>query len=249
MNEEALTRMDGTPGPTALVGGWEHTPGCEPIDDFVMQLLGTKRPRVTIVPVTSTKKMLPVAIERAHGYWNRLGGRVAVSLPQVDNPQPALELLTGSDIIVLTGGLADRLTTVLTQTGAWDRILELWRDGSALIASSRGLMEIFEWRWALRGPSPFKLRPGLGLYGGYIGAPHFDRYRMRRWSPRLAIQLASRDLSFLGVDERTDLVGGPTGFTVVGSGRVGVMNGPERREFGAGTQVTLNRDSGRRART
>ncbi|HET7483423.1 MAG TPA: Type 1 glutamine amidotransferase-like domain-containing protein [Actinomycetota bacterium] len=211
-------------GPAVLLGGWEHTPGCESIDEMVMEHLGTRSPRVSIVPVASTPRMLPVAIERAHGYWKRLGGTVAVALPRDTDPSPAIEALDGADIVVLTGGLADRIIPVLLQTGIWDRIVERWRRGSALVGSSRGLIDLFEWRWALRLPRPLRLTRGLGLFGGYVAVPHFDKYALKRWGPRLGPELHDRDLGLLGLDERTALVGDGTGFTVVGSGMVTVVD-------------------------
>src|SRR4051794_34402058 len=96
-------------GPTVLLGGWEHTTGCESIDESVMDHIGTRSPRVSIVPVASTPRMLPVAIDRAHRYWRSLGGTVAVALPRENDPRPAIEALDGADIVVLTGGLADRI--------------------------------------------------------------------------------------------------------------------------------------------
>ena len=237
---EPLAAGPGT-GPTVLVGGWEHTAGCESIDEMVMEHLGTRSPRVSIVPVASTPRMLPVAIDRAHRYWKALGGTVAVSLPQGNDPRQAIEALDGADIVVLTGGLADRIRPVLLRTGFWDRIVDRWQRGSALVGSSRGLIDLFEWRWALRMPRPLRLSQGLGLFGGYIGVPHFDKYALKKWGPRLGPELNDRGLGLLGLDERTALVGGPGCFTVVGSGDLTLVDGHTTRVFSAGRHVNLDR--------
>ena len=237
---EPVAAHPGT-GPTVLVGGWEHTAGCESIDELVMEHLGTRSPRVSIVPVASTPRMLPVAIDRAHRYWKTLGGTVAVALPQGNDPRQAIEALDGADIVVLTGGLADRIKPVLLRTGVWDRIVDRWRRGSALVGSSRGLIDLFEWRWALRVPKPLHLTQGLGLFGGYIGVPHFDKYGLKKWGPRHGPQLEERELGLLGLDERTALVSGPDGFTVVGSGDLTVVDGTTTRVFSSGDHVTLDR--------
>ncbi len=222
-----------------LLGGWEHTKGCECIDELVTEMLGVRSPRVAITPVASTLKMLPVAIDRAKNYWKRLDGTVAVALPRREDPRPALEALAGADIIVLTGGLADRIGPVLLETGMWDRILDLWRCGSAVVGSSRGLMELFERRWCLRAPRPFQLIQGLGLFGGYIAVPHFNRYWFERWAPRMGPALQSEGLGLLGLDERTALVGGETGFSVTGMGYARVVVGTSQSVHAPGARVTL----------
>jgi cyanophycinase-like exopeptidase len=232
-------------GPAVLIGGWEHTAGCESIDEMVMEHLGTRSPRVSIVPVASTPRMLPVAIDRAHRYWKALGGTVAVALPRGNDPRPALAALDGADIVVLTGGLADRIRPVLLRTGVWDRIVERWQRGSALVGSSRGLIDLFEWRWALRPSKPFRLTQGLGLFGGYVGVPHFDKYGLKRWGPKRGPELLERGLGLLGLDERTALVGGAGGFTVVGSGDVTLVDGAATRSFSAGDSIHLERFSSR----
>lgn len=241
LHGERTSTVRSSPGPVVLLGGWEHTPGCESIDEFVMETLGTASPRVAIMPVASTPRMLPVAISRADEYWKRLGGTVSVSLPTNDDPRPALDALNGAEIVVLTGGLADRIRPTLLQSGLWDRVLDLWRQGSAVVGSSRGLMELFEKRWTLRLPNPFQLTDGLGLLGGYVAVPHFDKYALKRWGPAKGQALDKQGLGLLGLDERTALIGGSGGFSVAGAGSVTVVEESFQRVFSAGATVDLSR--------
>lgn len=224
-------------GPVALVGGWEHTSGCEPIDQYLMQVIGRTRPLVTIVPAASSDRMVPIATERALGYWSRMGGKVQVALAGREKPGNVLEALEGADIIVLTGGQSERIRHTLHGTQVWKRMVELWAGGTALVGSSMGLMELFEFRFKLWPPKSLSLVSGLGLLDGYVAVPHFDKYGLRRWSARVAPRLG--DLGLLGLDERTGLVGWVGDFKVVGSGSATVIKGHTRTVYPSGSSVDL----------
>lgn len=208
-------------GPVALIGGLEHTAGCEPIDSYLMEIIGVRRPTVVVMPAASRDRMVPVASERALRYWSRLGGKVRVALAGRDSDATVVTALDGADIIVLTGGQSDLIRMNLHGSPVWTRTAELWAQGAALAGSSMGMIELFERRFKMWPPRPLSLIEGLGLVGGHVGVPHFDRYGLARWS-----RIVSRRLSgtgILGVDERTGVIGRDGEMTVVGCGSASLV--------------------------
>jgi cyanophycinase-like exopeptidase len=224
-------------GPVSLIGGWEHTPGCEPIDEYVMEALGCPTPLVTVVPAASSERMVPIASERAEKYWYRMGGRVRVALPGVGKTDSVLEALEGADIIVLTGGQSAGIRSKLHGSQVWTRIVDLWSEGAAIAGSSMGLMELFKFRFKVWPPKSFSLVSGLGLLDGYVAVPHFDKYGLKWWSGYVAATLG--DLAMLGLDERTALVGKDGLYTVVGSGSATIIRAGQRSVYPSGSTVTL----------
>lgn len=224
-------------GPIALIGGWEHTRGCEPIDLKVLEIMGLSKPVVTVVPAASSERMVPIATERAQLYWQRMGGLLKVALPGRDDPSQIRDALDEADIIVLTGGQSERIRFALHNTPAWEQIVRRWAQGAAVVGSSMGLMELFELRFKVWPPRPLSLVPGLGLLNGHVAVPHFEKYGLRWWSPRVARRLG--DLKILGLDERTGLVGRAGRFHVVGNGNVTVLGAGVRSVYHAGSEVEL----------
>jgi cyanophycinase len=210
------------PGPLALVGGGEHRSGCEPIDRRLMDEVGVSRPRVAVVPVASTRRQLPLAASLARSYWTRLGAEVAIALPDRGASRRGLELMSEADIVVLTGGYPDRLVGSLGASALLDVIIQRWRQGAGVAASSAGAMALFEWRLRLYPPNPFGLMPGLGLLYGYLVAPHFDRFRAQRWGGRVTHTLGG--LGVLGLDESTALVGRNGQYQVLGRNAVTILS-------------------------
>lgn len=225
------------PGPVSLIGGMEHTPGCESIDRRMMDLLGLSRPTVVVVPAASRNKMVPVASERALTHWSRLGGKVRVALAGRDSEEAVADALEEADIIILTGGQSDQIRTALHGSRTWSKIVEMWGEGTAVVGSSMGMIELFELRFKMRPPHPFSLIGGLGLLDGYAGVPHFDKYGLRRWSERVSRRLT--DVSILGIDERTGLIGRDGRLTVVGCGSATIIQGGSSISFRTGTEVEL----------
>lgn len=225
-------------GPLVLLGGLEHTPGCMPIDERLIEMVGKKRPVVTVVPVASSLRKQPAAVATARRYWTALGAHVKVSAPE--GPQDlngAMDALDATDIIVMTGGHPARISRRLKGSAVWDRILSLWRSGVALSGSSAATVEFCEWRAKLKPPYPFKLVEGLGLLKGCITVPHYDVFgidRMTRWF----IPGIERFLT-IGLDEQTGLIGVDGAFDVLGHGGVTLVRGTEKQRYGSGESLKL----------
>jgi cyanophycinase-like exopeptidase len=233
-------------GPIALIGGGEHREATEPIDRQLMDYTGKDRVQVTVVPVASSPHKLPSAAALARNYWTSLGAQhVAFAVPEDRSPQKALDALTEPDIIVLTGGVPDRVVAALGASVIWDRILDLWKNGAALSGSSAGSMALFEWRLRLYPPHPFQLVPGLGPLSNYVSLPHFDRYvtghhwRLE-WLHHTAERFHGRGI--LGLDEGTGLVGWDSRYSVLGRGGVTVLDHGYWRTYPRGAAADLELD-------
>jgi cyanophycinase-like exopeptidase len=76
----------------------------------------------------------------------------------------------------------------------------------------------------------------LGLLPGVSVIPHYDRFG-RMMKP--VVRLHDRDITVVGIDERTALHGGPDRWTVYGVGSVHVFGPGETEVYRAGDAVTL----------
>ena len=228
------------PGPAALLGGGEHRTGCELIDRWLLERSGRTDPRVVVVPAASSPAMLPATAALARTWWHALGASVNVLDPSALAGVAAVAALASADLIVLTGGVPDRLVGALGAGPTWEIVVDRWRDGAGLSGSSAAAMALCTWRLGLRPPRPLRIVPGLGPLEGHVVVPHFDRLVTRagldRWVARRQRRLD--DLAVLGIDERTAVVVDGDDVRVHGVGAVTVLDGAHRSEARAGAPVT-----------
>lgn len=232
-----------TAGPIALIGGSEHRDVTVPIDRWLLESTGASRPRIAVVPVASSARKMPSTAALARSYWTTLGANVEFVVPDPRRPIDSYDALHAPDIIVITGGSPDRVIQSLGVSPLWDRILELWRNGTALSGSSAGSMALLQWRLRLLPPDPFDLVPGLGPLSGYVSLPHYDRYvaghpRRRAWLERVASRFAGRE-GVVGLDEGTALIGWDSDYRVIGRGAVTVLDGGNWTTHASGSRVHL----------
>jgi len=221
------------PGPIALIGGSEHLPGCEAIDRWLLAATGAQRPVVTVVPLASSIRTHGRAVERARRWWREFGVEAVIAGPTAAERDRSIER---ADIIVLTGGVPDRLYSRLAGSATWDLILERWRQGAALSGSSSGAMVMASHRQSVR--PPFKVRPGFGLIANCAVAPHHELSFPRWVAERRAVRLPG--IAIIGVDERTALIRTRSDeFRVVGSGGVTILNDQRSEHFPHGAVVDL----------
>lgn len=232
----ALDRHDterARPGPIALIGGSEHLPGCEAIDRWLLAATGSAIPVVTVVPLASSIRTHGRAVERARRWWRSLGVEAVIAGPTAAERDRSIER---ADIIVLTGGVPDRLYTRLHCSMTWQVIIERWRQGAALSGSSSGAMVMASHRQSVR--PPFRVAPGFGLIANAAVAPHHELGFPRRVAGRRARQLPG--LVIIGVDERTALIRTRSNeFRVVGSGGVTIRKGQTVDHYPRGAVVDL----------
>ena len=211
-------------GLLALLGGQEHTAGCEDIDRRLLEESASDKPAVTVVLAATTPRRRAFKTNEATTYWRRLGVDVRFAMNGGPHEtERALEALEDPDIVVMTGGHPWLLHARLDGSPVLRRILELRDRGVALSGSSAGAIAMCEWRQHLQPPRPFQLVRAFGLVRGCAAAPHFDRYGLDRWAAQVSRRYPK--LRILGLSDRTALVGRDGAFTVYGSGSVTVLQG------------------------
>lgn len=230
-----------TPGPIALLGGSEHRDVTRPIDRWLLERTGARRAQVAVVPVASSRRKLPSTAALARTYWRSLGADVSFVVPDPTAPTATLDALGEPDLVVLTGGVPSRLIASLGASILWDRILQLWHDGTAISGSSAGSMALFDWRLNLYPPHPFRLVPGLGPLTGYLSLPHFDRYVAQRPRQRHILERVTADQQrgIIGIDEGTAIVGRDTDYLVLGRGAVTVLDAGKWTTYPTAATVDL----------
>jgi cyanophycinase-like exopeptidase len=226
------------PGPIGLLGGLEHYEPTMPLDRRILDEVGVFAPEVVVLPLASFRRQAAAAGALAYEQWTRLGARARVILPITGDDPAALEAVAGADVIVLPGGVPNRLMRALEGTPILDEIVARWVAGAAVTGSSAGAIDMFERRLNLYPPNPFRLIPGLGLLHGYIVAPHFDRLHVARWYRPFLAQMGG--LGVIGLDESTGLIGRDGSMQVLGAGSVTIASTEGVEIYPTGSMIDLD---------
>lgn len=189
------------PGPLALVGGGEWTEGC----DFDARLLeASGGHEVVVLPTAAAYEHPDRAVETAARWFAPLGATVR-GLPVLRRPdaedEASAAAVRSARFVYIGGGSPLHLRSVLKNSAVWHALVEAWREGAVLAASSAGAMVLTDPMVDPRGGA-FTL--GLGLVSQLAVIPHADA-----WSPEKAhrtVQLAPAGVPLAAVDERTALV-------------------------------------------
>lgn len=221
-------------GLLALLGGREHGPGCEPIDRMVLDATGRPDPLVAVVPLASSLRTRGRTVGRAVGWWDDLGATTVVAGP---DPEATRRLLDRADIVVLPGGVPDRLHHRLLGGGLDAHLVARWQAGVHLVGSSSGAMVVGSDRQTVR--PPFAVRPGFGLLPNVAVAPHHELTVPRSVAAWRAH--THPHTVIVGIDEATGLVGRDGRFRVLGLGTVTVRRGAWVRVHRSGEQIDLRR--------
>lgn len=225
-------------GLLALLGGQEHTSGCESIDRRMLAEARHDIPRVTVLLAATTPRRRAFKTNEALTYWRSLGIQPQIAMAGGPNEtKRALAALDDPDIVVMTGGHPWLLHRRLDGSPVLDRILDLWRSGVALSGSSAGAIAVCEWRQHLQPPRPFRLVRAFGLLPGSAAAPHYDRYGLDRWAQQVSRRYPQ--LRILGLNDRTALVGRNGEFTVYGESSITLLQGRQVTRFHRSASLEL----------
>jgi cyanophycinase-like exopeptidase len=206
-------------GLVVLLGGQEHTPGCERIDRRLLRESGVRRPEVAVLLAASPPRRRAFKLAQARRYWRQLGARARCAFTGEGDPIAwATGLLEEADLVVLTGGRPWLLRRWLQPTGLDALLRTRWEAGVPISGSSAGAMMLAASTWALRPRAPFALRPALGLVPGVLVAPHAGRHGIDHWAART--QAAHPHLDVLGIADQTAVVVQGGQREVVGPGTV-----------------------------
>lgn len=187
----------------------------------------------------------PAVVER----WHRLGSeqaeRLGVEAVQLEistrddaNDPSIASKVEGAGLVYLSGGHPGFLADTLRGTLVWSAILDAWRSGSALAGCSAGAMALTSWVPSLRHPREGGTE-GLGLLPHLRVIPHFDAFAAR--IPDLVTRFLlphEREVTLLGIDEETALVGGISDWQVQGRQSVWQLTSEGRTEFPRGSTLT-----------
>lgn len=177
--------------------------------------------RVVLVPTAVARHRPDLAVGHGRRAFEAAAARAgipvrveaALVLDRAAAADPAIcALLEAAHVIHLPGGDPDLLPAVLRDTPAWAAILRAFARGACVAGASAGAMALAERLWTRDGPAA-----GLGVVPGIAVLPHFDPARAGAW--RRSVDPDGR-LAWLGLDERTLVIGRPGGpWTVAGAGR------------------------------
>ncbi len=230
-----------TSAPIALVGSGEYLPVMSEVEGA---LIAGRPPRYVQLATAAAPEG-----QKSLDRWHRLGKAQADRLgveqvvvdvrTRTDADDPALATtVAGAGLIYLSGGNPAHLADTLRDTAVWTAIVAAHRAGAALAGCSAGAMALADWTpWGAQAASA---RPtGLGVVPNVRVIPHFDVMGLR--SPSMltsALAALPDDVTLLGIDEETALVGGPHAWQVVGRQSVWIVDRFDRREHRAGSSIT-----------
>jgi cyanophycinase len=216
-------------GAIALHGGGEYLPGDEPFLDALLDA-AERRPgalpgdpiRVVILPTAAARGRPEVAAQNGVAAFERRGlatsrslrVEVAMVVDAATADDAALSArLAAADVVHLPGGDPDLTPTILAGRSAGRAILAALDRGAVVAGASAGGMALCEWTWTPHGGIH-----GLGLVRGLAVVPHYDDIRRTSWQATLD-GLAPGGIGYLGLDERTGVLGNGTGdWFVAGAG-------------------------------
>jgi cyanophycinase len=216
-------RFEGThgsasgPGPLALIGGSEWTPGCEGFDQELLRLSGARE--VLVLPTAAAYWHPERAVATATSYFSALGASVkaCMVLRRADAEDKVnAGVVRGARFVYLAGGSVLHLRSVLKASAVWEALAEAWTAGAVLAGSSAGAMVLGDTMVDPRGGA---LTLGLGLLAQLAVLPHANNWSEEK--THRTVRLASRGLRIAAIDERTALVRAADGqWRVEGQGRV-----------------------------
>ncbi len=230
-----------TPGPVALVGSGEYLEVMAGIEGGLLE----GRPPRYVQLATAAAPDGPDVVAK----WHRLGRQQAERLgveqvildveSRADANDPAVAaLVEGAGLIYLSGGHPTFLADTLRDTLVWSAIVSAWQSGAALAGCSAGAMAMGTWVPSIRYPRGGGGVAGLGVVPQLRVIPHFDAFFAR--TPDVVTRFLAggdADVTVVGIDEDTALVGGPHEWQVQGSSSVWVLTTSERIAHAAGTTL------------
>ena len=199
----------------ALVGGHEWTEGCRPIDELLLKESGAKE--VLVVPTAAAYEQPQRMVEAATEYFGALGAKVN-ALDLLARPAASdkanVKAVKNASLVYFADGSPLHLRSVLKDTPWWDALVAAWNDGTAVAGTGAGAMVLGDPMVDPRGGA-FTL--GLGLVPSMAAMTKTADWHHE--TKRRTIQLATKGLPVVAVDDATAVLRSPKGkWSVVGVG-------------------------------
>src|SRR5215469_12085473 len=226
-------------GTVALVGAGEFLPTMLPVDKMLLERIdGT--PRVIVLPTASAPDGAGVPERWARmgvEHFSQLGAAVEplMLLNRADASKDEVAAqLAAANFIYFSGGKPRYLLETLQGTASWQAILGVFATGGIIAGCSAGAMvlggELFDF------PQVWRTLPALGLVPGIVVIPHFDE--LPKWLAG-TVSRPRRNLTVVGIDGATALVGLNGQWQVHGRGGVTVLTESGQKHFAHGEAVPL----------
>ena len=228
-------------GPLALVGSGEYLSVMADVDAELL----AGRPARYVQLATAAVPDGPDVVARWHRLGEEQARRLGVEPVILDvatrddaHDDHLASRVAGAGLIYLSGGHPAYLADTLRDTPVWSAIVDAWRSGSALAGCSAGAMALTSWVPSLRRPRQ-GATPGLGLLAHLRVIPHFDAFASRM--PDVVSRFltpADAQVTLLGIDEETAIVGGPYEWVVRGRQSAWRLSASGRERLTPGTSFT-----------
>jgi cyanophycinase len=208
-----------------MVGGHEWTDGCRAIDELLLKETGAKD--VLVVPTAAAYEQPPKMVEAAATYFAGLGAKVK-TLDVLSRPDASdkanVKAVKAAKLVYFGDGSPLHLRAVFKDTPVWDALVAAWNDGTAIAGTGAGAMALGDPMVDPRGGA-FTL--GLALMPSM--AAMTKTHDWHHETKRRTIQLATKNVPLVAVDDATAVMRSPTGkWTVAGVGTATVyLNGEE----------------------
>ena len=148
-------------------GGFAMEPANPLLDDFILGLCPSNRPRILFLPTASGDTTGQINAFRAR-FANRMCVPEHLSLFRLrDSPRPLRETVLEQEIIYVGGGSMRNLLAIWHAHGLDRLLLEAWRRGTVLAGLSAGAMCWFEGAVTSSSGRPGPIE-GLGLLEGSL---------------------------------------------------------------------------------
>jgi cyanophycinase len=204
-----------------LEGGSEFNAGMAAADERAMAVCGGRAQPVRIIPAAAAPDNNHTrAAANGVGWFQGLGAAdvravAIIDRASADRPDLAEEIERARLVFVL-GGFTRYLAETLSESLAWQAMVNAHRAGAVIAGSSAGAMVLCEHYFD---PGSGTTLRGLNLVPGACVLPHHNRFG-KTWAAKLASLLPG--IILIGIDEATGLLDdGPGGrWSVYGKGAV-----------------------------
>ena len=206
----------------ALVGSGEYLPEMESVDRFLLDQL-QEEPAVVCLPTAAGQE----GNERI-AYWNNLGlrhfqqlGASVSALPVIDpasaNEPNYADKISKANFVYLSGGKPGYLYDTLTNSLAWQAIMDVLARGGILAGCSAGAMIMGEKFYSFKG-----MRSGFNFLSRLTIMPHFNEIPEQRIQN--IFKSIDKSLNLIGIEANTALICTQSGYHAMGSGAVCFYN-------------------------
>ncbi|MEY2419043.1 MAG: cyanophycinase [Actinomycetota bacterium] len=199
----------------ALVGGHEWTDGTRPVDELLIKESGAKD--VLVVPTAAAYEQPQNVVAAATEYFGELGVKVKAANVYgrtAATDKANVKAVRAATLVYFGDGSPLHMRSVFKDTPWWDALVEAWNGGTAVAGTGAGAMVLGDPMVDPRGGA-FTL--GLGLIPSLAAMTKTQDWHDE--TKRRTIQLATKGLPLVAVDDATAAVRSPKGeWSVLGAG-------------------------------